>query len=58
MCDDIHKTVDELKTKGVEFPKGIEDQGFGLVTSFSLSQVGRDCAVPAAPPTAMQLNQA
>ena len=32
MCDDINRTVEELKAKGVEFPKPIEDQGFGLVT--------------------------
>ena len=35
-CDDIHKTVAELKSRGVEFTKGVEDQGFGLVTHFRM----------------------
>jgi predicted enzyme related to lactoylglutathione lyase len=35
-CDDIQKTVDELKAKGVEFPSPIADQGFGLVTRFKI----------------------
>jgi catechol 2,3-dioxygenase-like lactoylglutathione lyase family enzyme len=33
-CDDIEKTVTELKAKGVEFKGGIEDHGYGLVTMF------------------------
>ena len=33
-CDDIYKTVEELKSKGVTFKDGIEDQGYGLVTYF------------------------
>jgi predicted enzyme related to lactoylglutathione lyase len=33
-CDDIHKTVAELKAKGVEFTNEIADQGFGLITRF------------------------
>ena len=32
MCDDIHATVEDLKTKGVEFTRPISDEGFGLVT--------------------------
>jgi predicted enzyme related to lactoylglutathione lyase len=36
MCDDIHKTVEELKIKGVEFSKPISDAGFGLMTSFTI----------------------
>jgi catechol 2,3-dioxygenase-like lactoylglutathione lyase family enzyme len=35
-CDDINKTVAELKAKGVEFTCGIEDQGYGLVTHFKM----------------------
>ena len=31
-CDDIHATVAELKSKGVEFKGGVEDQGWGLLT--------------------------
>ena len=33
-CDDVKKTVAELKAKGVEFTKPIEDHGYGLVTFF------------------------
>jgi catechol 2,3-dioxygenase-like lactoylglutathione lyase family enzyme len=36
MCNDIHKTVEELRAKGVEFARGIDDQGFGLVTSMKI----------------------
>ncbi len=35
-CDDIEKTVAELKFKGVEFTQGISDEGFGLVTHFKV----------------------
>ena len=38
-CDDIEKTVKELKKKGVEFTDGIVDQGFGLVTHFNMPGV-------------------
>jgi catechol 2,3-dioxygenase-like lactoylglutathione lyase family enzyme len=33
-CDDIEKTVKELKAKGVVFTKPVEDHGYGLVTFF------------------------
>jgi predicted enzyme related to lactoylglutathione lyase len=33
-CDDIQQTVKEMKGRGVEFPKEIEDQGWGWVTAF------------------------
>jgi predicted enzyme related to lactoylglutathione lyase len=33
-CDDIEKTVAELKSRGVEFTKPVSDQGYGLVTFF------------------------
>lgn len=35
-CDDIHRTVADLKAKGVEFNNEIADQGYGLVTQFKL----------------------
>jgi len=35
-CDDIHKTVAELKERGVEFTGEIEDHGYGLVTFFKV----------------------
>ena len=33
-CDDISKTVDELKAKGVKFKGEIEDHGYGFVVHF------------------------
>ncbi len=36
MCDDVHKTVEELKAKGVEFTGPIADRGWGLVTGLKL----------------------
>ena len=35
-CDDIERTVAELKERGVEFIDGIENAGFGLVTHFMM----------------------
>ena len=35
-CDDIVKTVHELKERGVEFTKKVEDHGYGLVTYFKV----------------------
>ena|SRR5439155_17383392 len=36
MCDDINKTIDELKARGVEFTSGVTDARFGLLTSFKI----------------------
>ena len=33
-CDDIEKTVAELKARGVEFTGPVTDRGYGLVTHF------------------------
>ncbi|MEX2217272.1 MAG: VOC family protein [Phycisphaerales bacterium] len=33
MCDDIEKTVAELRSKGVEFTSTVSDQGWGLLTT-------------------------
>ena len=33
-CDDVQKTVAELKGRGVEFVEPVKDMGFGLVTHF------------------------
>jgi hypothetical protein len=35
-CDDVEKTVAELKARGVEFTDGIVDRGYGLVTHFKM----------------------
>jgi hypothetical protein len=33
-CDDIEKTVAELKARGVQFTAPVADHGYGLVTHF------------------------
>jgi catechol 2,3-dioxygenase-like lactoylglutathione lyase family enzyme len=33
-CDDIQRTVADLKARGVEFTGPVVDQGYGLVTHF------------------------
>src|SRR5438552_390873 len=35
-CDDIHKTVAELRAWGVEFTDDVQDHGYGLVTHFRM----------------------
>lgn len=35
-CDDIERTVSELKSRGVEFTRAVEDHGYGLVTFFKV----------------------
>ena len=36
MCDDLKATMTQLKKKGVEFTRGVVDEGWGLVTSIKL----------------------
>ena len=36
MCDDVHATVEKLKSKGVELSVPIADRGWGLVTRLKL----------------------
>jgi catechol 2,3-dioxygenase-like lactoylglutathione lyase family enzyme len=33
-CEDIHGTVADLRSRGVEFTAEVEDHGYGLVTYF------------------------
>ena len=35
-CDDLEKTIEELKARGVEFTDGVSDAGFGLITHFTM----------------------
>ena len=35
-CDDLKATMAELRVKGVEFTSEVQDQGYGLVTTFEL----------------------
>jgi hypothetical protein len=36
MCDDVMRTVRELRRKGAEFDGGIKDVGFGRLTHIRL----------------------
>jgi len=36
MCDDVHKTVQELQSRGAIIVRPVADQGFGLVTAIRL----------------------
>jgi len=36
ICDDIEKTMKELKSKGVEFTSEIIDKGWGMATRFKM----------------------
>jgi predicted enzyme related to lactoylglutathione lyase len=35
-CDDIHATVADLKSRGVEFTEPVADHGYGFVTHFRM----------------------
>jgi len=35
-CDDIRKTVEELKSRGVEFSSDISDESWGFLTHFRM----------------------
>jgi catechol 2,3-dioxygenase-like lactoylglutathione lyase family enzyme len=40
MCDDIHRTVEDLENKGVEFVEPIADEGFGPITRLRVPGAG------------------
>jgi catechol 2,3-dioxygenase-like lactoylglutathione lyase family enzyme len=40
ICDDVAATVTELKAKGVEFEGGIEDHGWGIVSTLKVPGAG------------------
>ena len=40
MCHDIERTVEELRSKGVEFVAPVTDQGYGLLTRFKIPGAG------------------
>jgi len=44
MCDDIHATFDELRSKGIEVSSEITDAGWGLLSSIKLPS-GSDLAI-------------
>ena len=35
-CDDLHKTMEELKRRGVEFTTGVTEEEWGSVTRFRI----------------------
>lgn len=41
MCDDIERTVEDLKGKGVEFVTPIVDEGFGPITHLRVPGAGQ-----------------
>jgi hypothetical protein len=40
MCDDIHETVSELRSKGVRIPGEIRDEGWGLLVNIDVPGAG------------------
>jgi|SRR5579884_1168963 len=40
MCDDVKRTVEKLKSKGIEFTQEVQDQGWGLITRLRLPGAG------------------
>lgn len=40
MCHDVERTVEELRSKGVEFVSPITDEGYGLMTRFKIPGAG------------------
>lgn len=41
MCDDVKRTVEELRAKGVEITMPVSDEGWGLLTAITLPGGGR-----------------
>ena len=55
VCDDIGRTVEELRGKGVEFVGDVTDQGWGLLTSLRIPGGGELGLYEPRHPTALQL---
>ncbi|MGH9866480.1 MAG: VOC family protein [Candidatus Acidiferrales bacterium] len=55
MCDDIAVTVEDLKGKGVEITRPIEDERFGLVTAIKIPGGGELGLYQPKHPTALGL---
>lgn len=55
MCDDVEKTVAELKAKGVEFAGEITDAGWGLLTTIKVPGAGEVGLYQPRHPTAYDL---
>lgn len=57
MCDDVHATVAELSTKGVEFTTGISNEGFGLLTKLRIPGGGQIGLYQPTHPTAISRDE-
>jgi predicted enzyme related to lactoylglutathione lyase len=55
MCDDVAATVSELAAKGVEFTRGVEDEGYGLTTMLKVPGAGEMMLYQPKHPTAHNL---
>jgi predicted enzyme related to lactoylglutathione lyase len=55
MCDDVEATVSELAAKGVEFTRGVEDEGYGLTTMLKVPGAGEMMLYQPKHPTAHNL---
>jgi catechol 2,3-dioxygenase-like lactoylglutathione lyase family enzyme len=57
MCDDIEKTVADLKGKGVKFSRAIVDRGWGLLATLKLPGGGNLSLYQPKHPTAIALKR-
>ena len=55
MCDDVEKTVQELKAKGAEFTRQIRDDGYALTTTLKVPGAGELMVYEPKHPTAYDL---
>lgn len=37
MCDDLEATMEDLRTRGIEFVTPVEDRGFGIASTMRLA---------------------
>jgi len=54
MCDDIHETVHELRSRGVEFTTQVSDEGFGLEAWLRIPGAGELALYEPRHPTALR----
>jgi len=56
-CDDIQKTMKDLKAKGVELTQPVKEQRWGLVTAIKIPGGGEMGLYEPRHPTALELNR-
>lgn len=54
MCDDIDKTVAELKARGAEFTGEVQDRGFGRTVNLQVPGAGEIMLYEPQHPTAFE----